>query len=51
MSEIIKAFAANEPKGKFEPFEYETGELGQEDENSEISRIIEAFKHLESDFS
>jgi alcohol/geraniol dehydrogenase (NADP+) len=25
-----KAFAANEPKGKFEPFEFELGELGDE---------------------
>ena len=27
----IKAFAANEPKGKFEPFEFEAGELGSEE--------------------
>ena len=27
----IKAFAASEPKGKFEPFEFEAGELGSEE--------------------
>ena len=31
MSETIKAFAAKEPKGKFEPFEFEAGELGKEE--------------------
>ena len=31
MSEKIKAFAASEPKGKFEPFEFEAGELGKEE--------------------
>jgi uncharacterized zinc-type alcohol dehydrogenase-like protein len=30
MGEKIKAYAAKEPKGKFEPFEYEAGELGGE---------------------
>jgi len=30
MSNLIKAFAANEPKGKFEPFEFDAGELGDE---------------------
>ncbi|HRH46437.1 MAG TPA: NAD(P)-dependent alcohol dehydrogenase [Pyrinomonadaceae bacterium] len=30
MNNKIKAFAANEPKGKFEPFEFEAGELGDE---------------------
>lgn len=31
MSEKIKSYAAFEPKGKFEPFEFELGELGVED--------------------
>ena len=31
MSEKIKAFASSEPKGKFEPFEFEAGELGKEE--------------------
>lgn len=30
MSEKIKAYAALEPKGKFEPFEFDPGELGRE---------------------
>ena len=30
MTTKIKAFAASEPKGKFEPFEFEAGELGDE---------------------
>ncbi|MEK7725234.1 MAG: NAD(P)-dependent alcohol dehydrogenase [Acidobacteriota bacterium] len=30
MSNLIKAYAATEPKGKFEPFEFEAGELGDE---------------------
>jgi len=30
MSEKIKAYAANQPKGKFESFEYDPGELGDE---------------------
>ena len=31
MSEKIKAYAAYEPKGKFEPFEFDPGELGREE--------------------
>jgi uncharacterized zinc-type alcohol dehydrogenase-like protein len=31
MSEKIKGYAAHEPKGKFEPFEYEAGALGNEE--------------------
>jgi len=31
MTEKIKAYAAHEPKGKFEPFEFEAGELGREE--------------------
>ncbi len=31
MSETIKAYAASEPRGKFEPFEFEAGELGKEE--------------------
>ena len=30
MAEKIKAYAAREPKGKFEPFEFDAGELGDE---------------------
>jgi alcohol/geraniol dehydrogenase (NADP+) len=31
MSEKIKAYAAFEPQGKFQPFEYEAGDLGKEE--------------------
>lgn len=31
MSGTIKAYAASEPRGKFEPFEFEAGELGKEE--------------------
>jgi uncharacterized zinc-type alcohol dehydrogenase-like protein len=31
MTQIIRAFAANEPRGKFLPFEYEAGELRPEE--------------------
>jgi len=31
MSEKIKSYAASEPKAKFEPFEFEAGELGKEE--------------------
>jgi len=31
MSEKIKSYAAQEPKGKFEPFEFEAGELSKEE--------------------
>jgi alcohol/geraniol dehydrogenase (NADP+) len=37
MSNKIKAFAANEPKGKFEPFEFEAGELGKEHVEIKVS--------------
>ena len=33
----IKAYAANEPKGKFEPFEIEAGELGKEHVEIKVS--------------
>lgn len=31
MSNIFKAYAANEPRGEFRPFEYDAGELGAEE--------------------
>lgn len=37
MSEKIKAFAAFEPKGKFQPFEFEAGELGSEEVEIKVS--------------
>ncbi len=37
MSEKIKAFAASEPKGKFEPFEFDAGELGSEEVEIKVS--------------
>lgn len=37
MSEKIKAFAAHEPRGKFEPFEFEAGELGSEQVEIKVS--------------
>jgi uncharacterized zinc-type alcohol dehydrogenase-like protein len=37
MSEKIKAYAAFEPKGKFEPFEFDAGELGNEQIEIKVS--------------
>jgi len=37
MTEKIKAYAAKEPKGKFEPFEFEAGELGSEEVEIKVS--------------
>lgn len=31
MNEKIRGYAAKEPKGKFEPFEFVAGELGKEE--------------------
>jgi alcohol/geraniol dehydrogenase (NADP+) len=37
MAEKIKAYAAFEPKGKFQPFEFEAGELGKEQVEIKVS--------------
>ena len=37
MSEKIKAYASSAPKGKFEPFEFEAGELGAEEVEIKVS--------------
>lgn len=37
MSGKIKAYAAFEPKGKFEPFDYEAGEIGAEEVEIKVS--------------
>ncbi len=37
MGEKIKAYAAHEPKGKFEPFEFDAGELGSEEVEIKVS--------------
>jgi alcohol/geraniol dehydrogenase (NADP+) len=37
MSNLIKAYAANEPKGTFEPFEFDAGDLGDEQVEIKVS--------------
>ena len=37
MSEKIKTYAAMEPKGKFEPFQFEAGELGNEEVEIQVA--------------